>query len=120
MKEERRQAPRTPLKLPVRIKGQGMIRWAETLTQDLSQRGLRCTMYGAFWPVGTAVSFEMPLFPTEDPMTGLAQVIHVGEIPYTDRFYVGLKFSELPSEALRQLERFFVQRDLDTGPSRAP
>lgn len=120
MKEERRQAPRTPLKLPVRMKGQGVIRWAETLTQDLSQRGFRCTMYGAFWPVGSQVNFEMPLFPAEDPMTGLAQVIHMGEIPYTDRFYVGLKFSELPSEALRQLERFLTQRGLGTGPSRAP
>jgi len=118
MKEERRQAPRTPLKLPVRIKGQGMVRWAETLTQDLSQRGFRCTIYGAFWPVGTAVSFEMPLFPTEEPMTGLAQVIHMGEIPHTDRFYVGLKFSDLPSEALRQLERFLAQRGVRAGQSR--
>lgn len=120
MKEERRQTPRTPVKLPVRIKGHGVIRWAETLSQDLSRRGLRCIMYGAFWPVGTAVSIEMPLFPTEDPMTGLAQVIHMGEIPHSDRFYVGLKFSELPSEALRQLERFLTQRSLGTGPSRAP
>ncbi len=120
MKEERRQTPRTPVKLPVRVKGQGVIRWAETLTQDLSQRGFRCTMYGAFWPVGTMVSVEIPLFPAENPMTGLAHVIHMGEIPYSDRFYVGLKFSELPSEALRQLERFLTQRGAGGGPSRAP
>src|SRR3989338_3047665 len=120
MKEERRQVPRTPLKLPVRIKGQGMIRWAETLTQDFSRRGFRCTMYGAFWPIGSQINFEMPLFPAEDPMTGLAHVIHMGEIPYTDRFYVGLQFSELSSEALRQLERFLTQQGLGAGPSRAP
>lgn len=119
MKEERRQAPRTPLKLPVRIKGHGVIRWAETLTHDLSQRGFRCTMFGAFWPVGAQVNFEMPLFPTEDPMTGLAHVIHVGEIPYTDRVYVGLQFSELSSGALRQLERFLIQRGLGARPPRA-
>ena len=118
MKDERRQTPRTVAQLPVRIKGKEMVRWAETLTKDLSLRGFRCTMYGVFWPVGTRVTFEMPLFPTEDPMTGLAQVIHMGEIPYTDRFYVGLKFSELPSEALRQLERFLAQRG--AGPSRTP
>ena len=44
-----------------------MVRWADTVTQDLSRRGFRCTMYGAFWPVGTLVSFEMPLFPAKDP-----------------------------------------------------
>ena len=118
MKEERRQIPRTPVNLPVRIKGQGVIRWAETLSQDLSPQGFRCMMYGAFWPVGTAVSIEIPLFPTEDPLTGLAQVIHMGEIPHTDRFYVGLKFSELPSMAQRQLGRFLAQQG--AGPSRAP
>ena len=120
MRNDRRSAPRTSVQLPVRIKGQGVIRWAETLSQDLSQQGFRCMMYGAFWPVGTAVSIEIPLFPTEDPMTGLAQVIHMGEIPHTDRFYVGLKFSELPSMAQRQLKRFLAQRGAGAGPSRAP
>ena len=117
MKDERRQTPRTVAQLSVRIKGREIVRWAETMTQDLSRHGFRCTMYGAFWPVGTLVNFEMPLFPAADPLTGMAYVIHMGEIPYSDRFYVGLAFSDLSADALHQLEVYMKQRgDEPTAP----
>jgi len=93
-----------------------MIRWAETLTRDLSLRGFRCTMYGAFWPVGTQVTFEMPLFPAKDPVSGMAKIIHTGEIPYSDQYYVGLRFSDLSTDALRQLRLYLKQRGLEPPP----
>jgi len=115
MTTERREAPRTRVQLPVRIKGTGMIRWAETMMRDLSTMGFRCTMYGAFWPVGTRVSFEMPLFPAADPFTGMAQVIHMGEVPYSDQYYVGLEFSNLSPDALRQLGLYLKPRGAAPG-----
>jgi len=106
--EERRSAPRTPVQVPVRIKGKGVVRWAEALAKDLSRGGFRCMMYGAFWPVGTEVNFEMPLFPAEDPLSGMAQVVHMGEIPHSDRFYVGLEFSYLSDTASEQLRSYLT------------
>jgi len=114
--QERRATPRAPIQLPVRLKGKGVIRWAEALTKDLSPGGLRCTMYGAFWPVGTDVQFEMPLFPADDPLSGIAKVVHMGEVPYSDRFYVGLQFSLLSETASQQLKSYFKQRGTTSAP----
>ena len=118
MRNDRRQVPRSSVQLPVRLKGTGMIRWAETLTKDLSLQGFRCTMHGAFWPVGTRVTFEVPLFPAEDPMSGRARIIHLGEIPYSDRHYVGLQFSDLSADALRQLQLYLNRHGIVTPPPR--
>ena len=106
MMNERRLSTRSPVRLPVRLKAKGMVRWAETTTKDLSVQGFRCAMYGTFWPVGALVSFEIPLFLAETPLAGMASIVRMAQIRYSDQYHVGLKFSHLSTGARRQLQRY--------------
>ena len=40
-------------------------------------------------------------------------MIHVGEIPFSDRYYVGLAFSDLSPNSQRQLNKYLKERGVE-------
>ena len=104
--DERRLVSRKFVLLPVRLKVSGLVRWVQTQSEDLSAGGFRCLMSGEIWPLGTSVAFEIPLFPAEIPLAGMAQVAHVEQVRHSDQYSIGFKFSDVPPEALHRLHLY--------------
>lgn len=107
--DERRLGSRKRVILPVRLQVRGVVRWAETRTEDLSARGFRCLMHGHLWPLGTPVVFELPLFPAQAPLSGTARVVHVEQLPHSDQCSVGFRFSDVSPDALHQLHLYLKE-----------
>lgn len=107
--DEHRLASRKRLMLPVRLQAKGAARWAETATEDVSARGFRCVMRGRVWPVGTSVSFEIPLLPDKAPFTGTARIAHIEQVAHSDQCSIGFSFSGVSADALHQLHVYLKE-----------
>lgn len=106
MGEERRQAPRIPLYLPIQFRQRsGELQVIETLIKDLSVGGLRCVSPAAL-PPAVEVSVELPLVAGEEPLTAGGRVVWVQPIPQSEQFELGIAFLSLAPETKRRLSTY--------------
>jgi len=110
MLQERRNVPRIRTYLPVRIQTPGNSSAIETLTRDISYRGLRC-LAPAPIPTHTAVKVDITLSIRRTVVTLQGQTQWLRELPHSDQFEVGIAFvSETPEEYRTALTTYFSDK----------
>lgn len=89
-REEKRADTRFRASLPVQYRYLTKINNA--LTHDLSENGLSFTT-SDFIPVNTQLF--VAIFTKEEPLRAGSRVVWVQKVPFSDRYNVGLKFTDL-------------------------
>jgi hypothetical protein len=102
MIEERRQVPRVRTYLPIRIQPSGASAAIETLTRDISHRGVRCLAPTAI-PAHTPVRVDLTLPIRRSVVSLSGQTQWLREMPHSDQFEVGIVFVSDPPEEYRQI-----------------
>lgn len=101
MIEERRQVPRVRTYLPIRIQPPAGGAAVETLTRDISHRGVRCLAPAAI-AARTPVRIDLTLPIRRSVVTLSGQTQWLRELPHSDQFEVGIVFVSEPPEEYRQ------------------
>ena len=98
---EKRAFLRIPFREPVQYQLKGMDRWQGCLSYDIAEGGIRINV-DDFIPLHKEVKLQVKLKNTVVDLTGY--VSWMQQIPYGDRYQVGLKFAE--NQLLAPVERW--------------
>jgi hypothetical protein len=102
MPAERRRFHRVPSVLPLRLFIRGGQHPIETLSKNLSLGGIKC-LSPASQPVGTPVTIELGLGPSNDCLSLPATVSWFQTIPQSEQFFLGVTFDALSPQVTRLL-----------------
>ncbi|MBI3010448.1 MAG: PilZ domain-containing protein [Candidatus Omnitrophica bacterium] len=109
MTQERRQAPRVAVYLPVRLYPSHCSRLVETLTKNVSAGGLRF-ISPLELPVSSDLTVDLLLSNGEEPIVVRAKVMWFQMIPYSEQFDVGVSFHDTPEESQRRLSGYLERQ----------
>jgi len=98
---ERRECLRKNSDFPVQLrqmpqKSVGIIH--NSMTRDFSESGIQLSSF-YFYPVNSRMVLE--IFPTQDmePIMTVGRVVWVEQVPYQDRYKIGIEFSDMNDES---------------------
>ena len=97
MVRERRKFVRVSSDYPVQLKHVPQnypIQVHNSMSQDISEGGLQLSSF-YFYPVHCKMTFEIFVSQDTEPISGVGRVVWVEQLPYQDRYKVGIEFSEL-------------------------
>ena len=97
MSEERRRISRFRVYHPVRFSLSHSQRVVETLTKDLSTRGL-CCLSPTLFPPSTELRLELLLPENQWPIHAHGRVVWFRTIPHSEQFDLGIEFTTLQDQ----------------------
>lgn len=110
LKKERRRFPRIEVKFPVRFQERISGMKGSSVVKNISENGTQI-LTNELLPVNR--NFFMELFISEMPIktiSTMARVVWNEEIPYTERYHVGLVFDQIGDQAKKSLSEFINSR----------
>jgi len=75
-----------------------------TLSKDISEGGLQLSSF-YFYPVNSRILMEVYLSGDSEPVKTVGKVVWVEQLPYQDRYKVGIEFSDLDEEGRGHLRQ---------------
>lgn len=90
--EEHRKFPRVDYKVPVRYQLRGTRVHSTTLTDNISEGGIRFTNYGFIAP-NTYLNLEMGVLMRF--FNSIGKVAWAQQVPHTNQYHIGIAFEEL-------------------------
>ena len=107
---EQRRHPRVSLASPLRYQFKNTHRFGSTVGLDISEGGLKF-FSEEFMPIGTSMVLEICLGSMLKFINAVADVVWLRKMPHSERYQVGLKFSEI-DEPYHQLVRDYIKARL--------
>ncbi len=108
--KERREFLRKNLDFPVQLrqmpqKSAGLIH--NSMTHDFSESGIQLSSF-YFYPVNSKMILE--IFPSHDmePIITVGKVVWVKQVPYQDKYKIGIEFSEMTHESRVYLKQMIT------------
>ena len=114
---ERRRFVRVASDLPVQLKRLPQdfpTSINNSLAQDISEGGLRISSF-YFYPVNSKVTLEVFMRQGTEPVKAVGKVVWVEQLPYQERYRVGLEFSDINEDGRAHLKE--VITNIQTPPS---
>jgi len=111
--ENRRRFPRLTKDVSVQLKqvpDNYSVKIHNSILRDISEGGLQISSF-YFYPVNFRMPVEVSMSPDRPPVQGVGRVVWVEQLPYQERYKVGIEFTELNEHSRRQL------RDMAQRPS---
>ena len=107
---ERRKFPRKNADFPVQLrpmsqKNAGAIH--NSMTHDFSEGGMQLSSF-YFYPVDSKMILK--IFPLNDmePISSVGRVVWIEQVPYQDRYKVGIEFAEMNYESRMSLKQMIT------------
>ena len=94
--EDRRQFRRIKINSPIEYKFLNSQKFRQTVSCDISEGGISF-MVDSFVPVGTYLYFHVRLRNRPQPLYGIARIVWSSKEPYSEKYRVGLEFTEVGS-----------------------
>lgn len=73
------------------------------LTRNVSETGLQLSSFN-FYPVNTRLVMEASLSNKSEPVAVVGRVVWIEQLPYQERFKMGVEFSEMSEDARMQFQ----------------
>ncbi len=105
--KERRAFPRKHAVFPVQIRQMSQQRAGiihNSMTHDFSESGIQLSSF-YFYPVNSKMIFD--IFPSYnmEPILTVGRVVWVEQVPYQEKYKIGIEFSEMNQESRLYLNR---------------
>jgi len=104
---ERRKFARIKSDFPVqqRLMPQGNSqRIHNSISKDLSEGGIQLSSF-YFYPVNTRIMLDVFLACDEEPVHATGKVVWIEQIPYQERYKIGVQFSDVNEDSRQYLHR---------------
>lgn len=107
---ERRRFPRVKSSAPIQYKEIGRLSepFMACLTKDIGEGGVKLTS-NEFIPLDRRLIVELFLHNSAGPLRAIARVAWVTQLPYADRYAMGLEFIDFPEDH-KKIVREYVQK----------
>ena len=115
MQQERRQAQRIRVYLPMQIHAPGGRHPVETLTKDVSSAGLRCVS-PSVTPVCTEVGLDVVLSSGAEQLSVRGKTVWFRTIPDSEQFDLGIAFVGLSEQDQRRLSAYLEHLSTKASP----
>jgi len=100
--QERRRYIRIPESLEITYRIASQSKSSEFITKDISQTGIRFFVHD-FIPINSIVKVKIKIKKMPFSFEALTKVVWAKKDPYSNRYEVGARFSEIPQQALNHL-----------------
>jgi len=107
--KEQRQSLRVSLYSPLRFQIKSSRKFGSTVSRDISLGGIRF-LTDNFVPVGTSMILEVNLGDTPNIVNAIADVVWTQKLPHTDRYQMGLRFSEIGEPYHQEISDYINSR----------
>ncbi len=115
MQQERRQAKRVRVYLPMQIHAPGAGHPVETLTKDISGAGLRCVS-PSVTPVSTEVGLDVVFSSGAEQLSARGKTVWFRTIPDSEQFDLGIAFVGLSDHDRRRLSVYIDHLSSKSSP----
>jgi len=107
--KEQRQFPRVSLDSPLRFQIKSTHKYGDTICRDISEGGIRF-LSEDFVPLGTSIVLEVNLGSLSKIINAVAEVVWTQKLAHSDRYQLGLKFSEIDEPYHQEVSEFVNSR----------
>ncbi|MFC1703398.1 PilZ domain-containing protein [Candidatus Omnitrophota bacterium] len=108
---DRRRFAREDVHVPVRYEIKASKQFGATLTKDISEGGIKMTLE-RFLPLHTEVKLNINLEEIATLVHALGSIAWLRQIPYSDRYQLGIKFLEMDENYKKSLREYLRRRRL--------
>ncbi len=117
--QERRKFVRINSDLPVELKelpAYHPINLRNLMSLDISEGGLKLSAF-YFYPVNSRLIIQVFLSPKMEPVKAVGKVSWVEQVPYQDRYKIGVEFSDITEEGRYNLRNIIKENSAPKRPS---